>query len=430
MMLRAFTRAVGFDPSGLILWDKQANTISPDDSDATTVATLQANSAVTGASGGRAWTGAKTWNGDYPWSASPPNDGEIDPLGIGGESCGYIYTVNPGDVAAFGGVIPGFVARAYAIEGWMAACAGQGDYYLDWGGVAGCLPGDIWMQFWYLQESAPWNLQSHHNGKLIYACRGPYGCAAIDYDWMIGRTFAHGEPFGTDPGTPWPDKFLSFRHSGVIDGNPIMQYPKGGSDIWSYIGQSSLAKTLGPGGWRCVRLHMNTSEAAQLGGYSTLEAWIRSYGEPSFTKIAGWVNGQSPDPDIDSGAYDLSYYLNGAAYGYGHGRVIIPANTDATGLFTPWAPLTSYNGQSVIAMTSPQVNRLFTNTIAGTSGASEPSWNNTLGSTTVDGSIEWVCEKIFATNNRFFLSDIAWAKGTDNGGPGVSSLPTFAHYGY
>lgn len=65
-----------------------------------------------------------------------------------------------------------------------------------------------------------------------------------------------------------------------------------------------------------------------------------------------------------------------------------------------WAALTAYTVRPVgdaalgsVVKPSPLNNRQFRCTTAGTSGATQPTWNTTIGGTTADGSVVWTTEQ-------------------------------------
>jgi hypothetical protein len=94
--------------------------------------------------------------------------------------------------------------------------------------------------------------------------------------------------------------------------------------------------------------------------------------------------------------------------------------------------MTAYSvGDVVVELGTPRVaNKEYECSTAGTSGASEPAWDRTNGAATSDGSVVWTARRIFAQNQRYFLSDIIMLAGIDSGGPGAGVLPDHANYGY
>ena len=72
----------------------------------------------------------------------------------------------------------------------------------------------------------------------------------------------------------------------------------------------------------------------------------------------------------------------------------IPLTEDSDGIrhadVSAWAATTAYVlGDKVIAVATPNATQHFKCTVAGTSGASEPTWNATAGGTVVDGTATW-----------------------------------------
>jgi len=434
----------GFDPSALLLWDKQTSVIRTSDSLDAALATAQSNDEGTGSG----WTQVKAENGGAnPWVANPPLDGELTPTR---GAAGWIYTVDPQDVAEFAGVIPGFAPRAYCFEGWMAAYGNQGDYYLRFGvgdGVDEQVPGDVWFQFWYFCETSPtWNHDYGHP-KFIYPNRGSYPAQAPNYDWLVTRHWRPSMPWARGVQNPenqndHGERYCNFRHSGVLNGVPVMSYlndyAQSDPGVASQIGQSYQGTPrLGAfetGRWTCMRLHLNSSQAAQQGNRCQLECYVRAYGSADWLLVSRWTHNRPPEPvDPDNGSVPFQYQLDGASNGYGHKQFVTPANTDATGLGQPaWAPGTAYTqGNIVVSQANPRGgNREYVCTAAGTSGTTEPNWNDAVDATTSDGSASWTTRRIFPQNQRYFLSDIAMVAGPDSNGPGAAALPDHRNYGY
>lgn len=66
---------------------------------------------------------------------------------------------------------------------------------------------------------------------------------------------------------------------------------------------------------------------------------------------------------------------------------------DAYGILT-WTPSTTYSVGRIVKRVSGSSTYYYRCTISGTTGATEPLWNEISGSTVVDGSVSWlVCKK-------------------------------------
>ncbi|MCA9621367.1 MAG: hypothetical protein KC731_20235 [Myxococcales bacterium] len=323
--------ATSFDPSQLLLWDTQPNAIDPNDADP--LSALQANAP--------SWSGIKTMNGVITWTSPPPPLGSLDctaaltqPPGVGSGSHahGFIYTVEPGDIAEHGGVIPGFDARAYVFESWAGSCSGQEDWFLQWGdggGPVGQLPGDVWFQFWYFQESDPAFNHDFGHPKFIYPTRATYPAQPEMHDWLLSRNWLPGLP-SCEPNAGGA-RYVNFKQAA------IMSFPSscGLANNVSDIGQSLTSRPMATGVWQSWRIHMNASEAAQSEGRALVEAYVRNHGEVDFTLVTRFRQGQEAEPVPSGENISFDWGLDGVTNGYGHKIFRTPANVSSVG--GPWS---------------------------------------------------------------------------------------------
>src|ERR1035441_2747198 len=85
-------------------------------------------------------------------------------------------------------------------------------------------------------------------------------------------------------------------------------------------------------------------------------------------------------------------------------------------IFPAWQPSTAYFFNAAILDPSGSTQSA---TIEGTSGATAPTWNETVGGTTHDGSVVWTCQGNYTTS----LSIIGTAAGTIYTPPAAKATP-------
>ncbi len=88
--------------------------------------------------------------------------------------------------------------------------------------------------------------------------------------------------------------------------------------------------------------------------------------------------------DIHQGPGSLFYNV---AVPANAGRVLVDANGNIVTSSPAWAASTAYSVGQEVYDSNGNVEVV---TVAGTSGASAPAWNATVGSTTTDGSVTWL----------------------------------------
>lgn len=152
----------------------------------------------------------------------------------------------------------------------------QTDYYLQYGreGSSGSVPTNLWIQFWtYATPESNFATRD----KTIYPCRGYYPCHPT---WL----FMWGAQGFEDSRVSGGGRYLALeaqaadRDTRVNDGNE--------AKLFQNVSRTPL---LG-GRWYQVRLHMDIS-----GAQGVYEAWIKERGQASFTKVADWRGGVTPN---------------------------------------------------------------------------------------------------------------------------------------
>lgn len=152
----------------------------------------------------------------------------------------------------------------------------QTDYYLQYGNESSgsAVPANIWIQFWtYATPESRFATRD----KTIYPCRGSYPCHPT---WL----FMWGSGGFEGVSAPAGGRYLALEAEGadrdtrVNDGNERKLF------------QNASQTPLLAGRWYQVRLHMDIS-----GTQGVYEAWIKERGQSSFTKVADWRGGVTPN---------------------------------------------------------------------------------------------------------------------------------------
>lgn len=204
------------------------------------------------------WTDAKAQNTDW---------------GSGG---GYLYTRHDSTLNS----------RVLVMESLPSTSAiQQTAYHLAYGSGGhplGTIPANVWFQFWtYATPESRWNRQ-----KFLYPCHTSYPCPNGEYNWILGFNAIDLTGVGDDQVNTVPGGRF-FRLSGGTTNY------SGGSP-WNHdkLYQNVSHTPLLPGVWYQVRAHMDTS-----GSQGSYELWIRQRGVTTWTKLAEWIGGVTPNFD-------------------------------------------------------------------------------------------------------------------------------------
>lgn len=139
-----------------------------------------------------------------------------------------------------------------------------------------------------------------------------------------------------------------------------------------------------------------------------------SKGDYSGTAVGQGANGRVSGVSI---GYDSKGYYDGVSVGYYTGRSLTDyANPNKNILLgykagynltqpSAWATSTAYSlGDYVRPSTANTYN--YEVTVAGTSGAAQPTWPTTLGATVTDGTVTWTCVSMRGNNNIIIGYDL------------------------
>ncbi len=78
--------------------------------------------------------------------------------------------------------------------------------------------------------------------------------------------------------------------------------------------------------------------------------------------------------------------------------------------YDTWAALTAYTPSDRVVPVAPD-EKCYECTTAGTSAATEPSWDSTVGNTTPDGTVVWTCNDIPAGANPLTVQNSSIGQG-------------------
>lgn len=204
------------------------------------------------------WTDAKAQNSDYA---------------SGG---GYLYTQQDATRGS----------RVLVMESLPSTSQGQQTaYHLQYGSVShppGTIPANVWFQFWtYATPESRWNRQ-----KFLYPCHTSYPCPVGEYLWLLSFNAIDLTGVG-DNSIQAPAGGRFFRLSSAYANNM-------GGASWNAdkLYQNVRHTPLLAGVWYEVRVHFDTS-----GPQGIYELWIRERGVTTWTKLAEWIGGVTPNFD-------------------------------------------------------------------------------------------------------------------------------------
>lgn len=211
---------------------------------------------------------------------------------------GYMYTSN--DAGQSGGVIPGQAGTHFLV---MESAPTELDpiYQTDMfveppaTGALDYIPADVWFQFWiYL----PSDYFSNNRMKFIYPNKQVnYPAPPVGgLEWLIslGGDYESYNPYchiNTDRGMT----LINSDAASLMTIDPAFNCSGA-----THLGQTNTdgvdwyTEWIRPLTWTLVKIRMDTS-----GAQGSMEAWMRQYGTPTWTKTNDWRGGVSPDPSFN-----------------------------------------------------------------------------------------------------------------------------------
>ena len=252
-----------------------------------------------------------TFNSQGGWAQTKCNGNADNAVGQEGGGL-YLYTVT--SIPDLSLAWPNGVARALCIE-CPVGVASQTDSYLQLGGGANYIPGNVWFQWWQLTAAtATQPSQIHTRNKWLYPTQDTY--PSNSNRWMLQIGNHSSNPFNVAPyGNPSDgEQFLVIRDHFV--GTPLYALADSGDE--DKLGHTTISEYLVPNRWNLIKIHFNTSTASN----NSFEAWIKAYGG-SFVKVAEWIGGTTPN-----------FTWTQADSGGGHSQLRIPTTIPGNNVAT------------------------------------------------------------------------------------------------
>ncbi|MAF43107.1 MAG: hypothetical protein CMI54_02910 [Parcubacteria group bacterium] len=128
----------------------------------------------------------------------------------------------------------------------------------------------------------------------------------------------------------------------------------------------------------------------KLGGTGSLE--FSDFGQASIEEYHDFRNGIGLQSELPSESNRL-WFTEGIDFSTARSAVL--SSLVNTADYADWAASTAYSLLNFRIPTTPDGN-VYECTNAGTSGGSEPSWDTTVGNTTVDNTVTWTCRNYLA----------------------------------
>jgi hypothetical protein len=196
-----------------------------------------------------------------------------------GESgaAGFLYTRQDATLESRVLAVESRPASASVPPGWSY---GQTDYYLQIGQESGgeAIPANLWLQFW---TYATPESQFADRDKTLYPCRGSYPCQEGQWSWL----FMWGSRGFQSTSGPLANRVLALQGE-TADFRGAAEYPTNASKLFQNISSAPLLPSI----WYQMRLHIDVS-----GAQGVYEAWVRQRGQTTWTKLAEWVGGVTPN---------------------------------------------------------------------------------------------------------------------------------------
>lgn len=208
------------------------------------------------------------------WTAVKANNATVN----GG--AGYLYTIQP----------PDWPSRVLVMESLptTSSCSPwcQTDYYLQYGGEnqpLGTIPANVWFQFW--TYATPESRFAHQ--KFLYPCHTSYPCPATSYLWLL--SFDSIDLLGTgDDYVQAPPGGRFFRMSCSACNYSGGGAPWNANKLYQNLSHTPMLVNT----WYQVRVHIDIS-----GPQGVYELWMRERGTSTWTKLAEWIGGVTPNFD-------------------------------------------------------------------------------------------------------------------------------------
>ena len=158
------------------------------------------------------------------------------------------------------------------------------------------------------------------------------------------------------------------------------------------------------------------------GGAWTVGASLPSTWSCAGTNITGQVNSVVARPDIVQGSL-----LQATGTSAAQGSNVIFTRTTQDYLGTTWSALNA--GFLLSRRMLANDGNQYIVTTAGTTGASQPVWNSTLGDTTVDGSVTWTRVANFLSGDLIYAEAEVFISSISGGNLGVQPQIVMQHTG-
>lgn len=214
-------------------------------------------------------------NAEVPFRARGWSDAKATNAQRNSAAYGYLYTTEPS----------GWSSRALVMQSLAETFnAIQTDYWLKYGSEShplGTIPANVWFQFWtYAVPGGRWDSQS----KFLYPCHTYYPCPNDSFQWLFLTSDRKINPPGDNViVAPNGGRYFELRSAYAnFTGGPSWNAQK--------LFQNVSAMYLAEGVWYQVRIHLDTS-----GPQGVYELWVRERGVSTWTKLAEWIGGVTPN---------------------------------------------------------------------------------------------------------------------------------------
>jgi hypothetical protein len=224
--------------------------------------------------------------------------------------------------------------------------------------------------------------------RLAYATAGTHDVAATWVAPQAGIEMVALVVLGVDPANPISSGLSTNTISMALSSNvtpavdiagglsiDFLSLPEIGAAPDSPV-QSALSPIAGIGS---NQIHISSRTANWMSSIRSPATYGWSWLGWVFPSTSGFHIGLTLNPRLSAGSW--------TAWELGYGELSYPAIEALTA--TTWAADTPYSSGDRVVGTASMILRHFEATTAGTSGATEPTWNQTIGETTSDGTVTW-----------------------------------------